>query len=413
MPGYRTSMRGYLKHFLEKIDFHKGGEALKEGIREYLMRDPDQEKAHSVYERYLDLYNMPGPKELFKRLLSYEKNVSATLPAHRDHYTHSVEVFLLGLALYHENETIKNGVNQCIAYKDNYPDIQEEFLYRWGLTALFHDIGYPVQLINDSLKIYLKSAIALDADGWCASRTGTPVITLTISELEALACIHRLWPAPEKTEEYRDKYPGYEKRISSNMLHLIGEHLSRRLNCGSGRMASDSLRYSLEQGMERGVVDHGLFSAIIMIKWINTRFKESDWNPAYFYYPVIDAASAILLHNSYKYLFQRPPFNLPPLPVDHHPLAWLLMFCDEIQEADRESYGFENTDSHPKLTAAQIDITNDSFHLLFEVAEPADPDEEVYASAKEASMKCMATIEKELQVEHVFKTWTIEIEDLE
>ncbi len=90
-------------------------------------------------------------------------------------------------------------MNEGVKYPDNYPDVREEFLYRWGLTALFHDIGYPVELINKSLAVYLNSAVALGPRD--AKKSGKPVIALSIEELDDLIYVNQLWPATHKIKD--------------------------------------------------------------------------------------------------------------------------------------------------------------------------------------------------------------------
>ena len=86
-------------------------------------------------------------------------------------------------------------------------------------------------------------------------------------------------------------------------------------------------------------IDHGFFSAVIMLKWYHNLIRKNDWNPAYFYFPVVDSASSILLHNYYKHTLMKDPFNLSQMDVEQHPIAYLLILCDELQEWNRIGYG--------------------------------------------------------------------------
>jgi hypothetical protein len=36
-------------------------------------------------------------------------------------------------------------------YPYSYDTRHEEFFYRWGLASLFHDVGYPVEIIGKQI----------------------------------------------------------------------------------------------------------------------------------------------------------------------------------------------------------------------------------------------------------------------
>lgn len=101
----------------------------------------------------VDLYNLiwgnhaefgPLPMiELLNRLehdrLFYEN--------YRDHTTHTVRTFLIGLYIYEQNDTIQDAINNF--FKEKYQAIhnkyEEFFIFIWSLTALYHDIGYLME----------------------------------------------------------------------------------------------------------------------------------------------------------------------------------------------------------------------------------------------------------------------------
>lgn len=57
------------------------------------------------------------------------------------------------------------------------------------------------------------------------------------------------------------------------------------------------------------------------------------------YHPILNAATAILLHNFYKDAMQKPPFSLGQLSAKMHPMGYMLILCDELKEWNREAYG--------------------------------------------------------------------------
>ena len=86
----------------------------------------------------------------------------------------------------------------------------------------------------------------------------------------------------------------------------------------------------------------------------------------------MDALSAILLHNSlYKFsiaFYKDKEKGKAPLKAELHPLAWLLMLCDELQCWDRTAYGRNSrTELHP--LAASFDFSNNAIHAVYDYDE--------------------------------------------
>ena len=88
-----------------------------------------------------------------------------------------------------------------------------------------------------------------------------------------------------------------------------------------------------------GFIDHGYYSALIILKWYGCAVQRAGDDPRRFYWPVVDSATAILLHNYYRNALQKPPFSLPPMRAEDDPIAFLLILCDELQEWNREAHG--------------------------------------------------------------------------
>ena len=77
-------------------------------------------------------------------------------------------------------------------------------------------------------------------------------------------------------------------------------------------------------------MDHGYFSAVILAKSL----FENDG--LVLDAERLDVLTAILLHNSLnKYEIE----NAHPIELNEHPLAYLLILCDELQNWDRLAYG--------------------------------------------------------------------------
>jgi hypothetical protein len=82
----------------------------------------------------------------------------------------------------------------------------------------------------------------------------------------------------------------------------------------------------------------------------------------------VDALTAIMLHNSlYKFaiaFYKDPEKKKAPFKKELHPLAWLLMLCDELQCWDRTAYGRNSrTELHP--LGADFHFSHNSIHSVY------------------------------------------------
>ena len=90
---------------------------------------------------------------------------------------------------------------------------------------------------------------------------------------------------------------------------------------------------------ENGFIDHGFFSSILVMNSYGYLIQKYAKNHDFFFYPIVDSATAILLHNYYRNVLKKDPFNLPALHPIQSPLAYLLILCDELQEWNRTPLG--------------------------------------------------------------------------
>lgn len=124
--------------------------------------------AFDIYYIFLEMFisSYGSTREMIEMLSEFETNASSLLMKHRDHYSHSVYVFLIGLAYYDSSESYREEYKKH--YKDLLPldnltesdeDLAAHFLKYWGISALFHDIGYPFELSFEQVKSYFKNNI--------------------------------------------------------------------------------------------------------------------------------------------------------------------------------------------------------------------------------------------------------------
>lgn len=334
--------------------------------------------AKKVYEAFLYCFRLRGLEEILTAMQKFETTSSRLLARHRDHYIHAVNVFLLGIALYAQNAKIRQSMNASVQYANKYKRDEEEFIYRWGMTALFHDVGYPLEIAYNSIHEFTTmliqpNLICSDGEVVCSGirrkNTKEPIAVLKFPDMQALLYINFLPPAKEFEDQYLKNYPEL-RALPNDLVDLISNNIAKKLGFATKELIYTRIRELMESSLGDGLLDHGIYSSIVFLKWINDAFLKAKWNPAYFYYSISDAATAIFLHNSYDYLFRVPPFNQPPLHIGGMTLAFLLILCDKIQETDRVSYGYDRKSIN--FVSSSLDINDRQLKLKLGILPDED-----------------------------------------
>ncbi|MCQ2530163.1 MAG: hypothetical protein MJ086_02770 [Lachnospiraceae bacterium] len=262
--------------------------------------------AFDVYFCFIEMFigEYGKSRTLVELLSEFESNGSSLLMKHRDHYSHSVYVFALGLAIFETNKKYRD------IYADFYkleqggdsPEAAHHFLRYWGLTSLFHDIGYPLELPFEQAVSYFE------------------VNKENRSERPYLA-YHSV-----------KAYSGAANEI---LAKNISDHLGKTYNFDYDYILDVIIRKPRYPEDFNYFMDHAYFSAIVLFKKLYEEMKyeltEAD----------IDALSSIILHNSmYKFCVAhyKEDGNIP-LKAELLPLGYMLMLCDELQCWDRTAYG--------------------------------------------------------------------------
>ncbi|HWR61807.1 MAG TPA: RyR domain-containing protein [Clostridia bacterium] len=339
---------------------------MRQSICEFL-DNGTKETAFAVYRTFFDSYRitLEGSSNPFIDLLdvlkSYEENAAVLIDKQRDHYIHSVNVFILGLCIYAGNARFRTAFEKTVLSRKEYPfsydTKNEEFYYRWGLASLFHDVGYPVEIVGRQINKFIDFATAVGGKE-------KPVnVQFFFENFEELNRITEIIPKRVFTKCYFDHY---EDSIYIDMLKPV-DLLAHKLHTSLG-VDLKAAKYALDDFVNvmarLGFIDHGYYSSIIVLKWYGYLIQSAKYKPEYFFWPVLDSASAILLHNCYKNMMMKKPFNLGALAPDTHPIAFLLMLCDELQEWNRKAYGIK--DRLRTLAAeASLKVTDEELSLTF------------------------------------------------
>lgn len=289
-----------------------------------------REDAFDIYYCYCEIFKPFGSGYdstgiLLEMLSEHEANASSLLMKHRDHYSHSVYVFLIGLAIYKNMPAVRKAYNEKYGLMDG-KIAACHFLEYWGLTSLFHDIGYPFEISHQQMKAYVCKLDKSNNDdyGFAPYVSYRNMDEFTISRLGDLNDLFAKAIVERLSESYLDRTeiePFYAKHCLRKTLRDRAVH---------------------ENPAEKDYLymDHAYFSGLILAKTYLARHREIE---RYEQFPaeMMDAFCAIILHNSlFKFTMRGFLHTKEPLCLsDGQPLSYLLMFCDELQCWDRASYG--------------------------------------------------------------------------
>lgn len=272
--------------------------------------DERQSLAISIIE---SIFGYHSKKDLIRQvvmLAKIEKGIQELQPWQRDHVVHALICFLLGIY-----------INKIWMPKkvDN---------FEWKLACLLHDICYPAEFAFNIL------------------------VSIPNDIREIANNIDCPMPAVKATT----KIEGLENLYNSvNGLDLI-----------QNRVKEWSLNIDVKKEyytMQERKPCHGMYSALAALRVLDMmyqkknphreyqRIRDADpnigWNQKYFDGPILNACSAIFLHNLPASSFYTQKINRRKAPT-----AFLLKLCDSLQEWDRPSK--ENPSGEP---ASKFDIS--------------------------------------------------------
>ena len=280
--------------------------------------------------------------DLVNIMKDYEQKTGDLIERQRDHFIHSVNVFLLGLAIYSQNEKFRNVFKNYVKkseYKKFYKTkdnkfSDEEFLYRWGVASLFHDIGYPFEIIGKQLNKFINDGVK------SISNTYDVDVSIDFKDFNEFNSIVRLEPY-DFADNYRARYHNSKIIDLFKPTEIMAHKIAHNFKFDNNQY-HDLLKHLNNFVLymkEKGFIDHGFFSAILVLNSYGNLMQKYAKNKDFFFYPIVDSASAILLHNYYNKTLQEEPFCLGPLFVESYPIAFLLILCDELQEWNRQPFG--------------------------------------------------------------------------
>lgn len=319
------------------------------------LKSGKKEDAFDVYFCYLEMFvgDYRKTRRMIEFLSEYEANGSGLLMKHRDHYSHSVYVFVLGLAIYESNKLYRDEYKKYYNIQDE-KEAASHYLQYWGLSSLFHDIGYPFELPFEQVCAYFE----VEGD----KRESRPFLAY-----------HDL-----------DKFVALNDKIKTELTEVIPEKsfnttnevfayvLTKKMGDVYGFSEDRMLEYLIEKSTHPNkfnhFMDHAYFSATVLFKKL---FEEMETKMQIEH---LDALTAILMHNSlYKFCIAHyKSEGNKPFKAALHPLAYMLMLCDELQCWDRTAYGRNSKkELHPMGCTFDFSNSNIKAVYLFDEREMA------------------------------------------
>ncbi|MDE6294301.1 MAG: hypothetical protein K2L88_06760 [Clostridiales bacterium] len=354
------------------------------------VRTGAKEDAFDVFFCYTQIFKTfggykRGINSLLQLLYDYEANSATLLKKHRDHYSHSVYVFALGLSIFMGNE------NMRAAFTKRYGAERAEynFLKHWGIAALFHDIGYPYEISYLQVNEYGKKTECVKEKR----------LNMGYGNLNGYISL-----TPEEVAKCGEFMPQGKTDINSL---FIAAFLDTFGNITHNREESAAILESkIQQQVENpnNPKDHGYYSAVLLLKallkldgFVLTR-------------PILDAIMAIFLHNFYRFTYKEAAIEngkaYEQMHLMQQPLAYLLSLCDEIQCWDRIPYGEKSKEQE---LAWDIDLFIDTKTIniiyYFDKGNDTESVKKIQELATDIKNKCVNWEElATLNVSHAIKT---------
>lgn len=331
-----------------------------ENALDRFLKSGRKDDAFDVYFCYLEMFigDYEKTRRMIELLSEFEANGSGLLMKHRDHYVHSVYVFSLGLAIYQTNLSYRETYKKNYALTDD-AEAAAHYLKFWGLASLFHDIGYPFELPFEQVCSYFEVSDE--------KRSDRPFVAYRA--LDSLVQIKEKSVRNQLRKIFNDK-----EFDSTNELYAY--LLSDKLGQEYGFTEDKMLEYLTEKPTKpekfNFFMDHAYFSATVLFKKLFAEMQ-LPMEPEH-----LDALTAILMHNSlYKFCIADYKNKIHPLRAEFHPLAYMLMLCDELQCWDRTAYGrnskkelhpmgctFDFADNHIQATYLYDESENGKINLF-------------------------------------------------
>ncbi|MCL2313619.1 MAG: RyR domain-containing protein, partial [Firmicutes bacterium] len=316
------------------------------------LENKNEYNASEIYRLFFEIYQITHDEpnlmlELVETLKKYEENMGDLIEKQRDYYIHSVNVFLLGLAIYSQNKNYKNAfllANKNKYYNYHYKTKNEEFFYRWGIAALLHNIGYPLEIFGKRMKTFMNEGV---------NSVSNLNVAFSFKNFDNFNTITKI--DPHFPDSYRDSYKETNFIDLFKPLDILAHRISIAFNDINLLDIKKNLDNFVKKMIDNGSIDPDFYSAILVTSYYGYLVQKYGKKSEFFFFPIVDSASAILLHNYYSNVLMSKRGNLK---VNEHPIAYLLILCNELQEWNRPLFGIEDKKEY-SANELKIEINNE------------------------------------------------------
>lgn len=304
--------------------------------------------ASNVYNIFFSIYHFSSGDEndvleLIGEFTKYENSL----------FIHSVNVFIMGLAIYAQNNHYRTDFEEYVKSTDyqKYYTIDgelshEEFLFRWGIASLMHDIYSPFEIYDNkvSSQLYKKFDTILGKD----------------RSIDNLTELNEIYKSDPHFDNDYIKHHDETKFIDLyKPTHILAHKISLDFPSINVNQVIQSLNSFIDFINKNQYEEHGFLSSLIILNLFCYEIQAYKMDSSFFYYPIADSASAVLLHTYYKYFLQKNPFNLEHLKPIQSPIAYLLILCDTMLEFYKNPETI--TDDNMNIIS-NLEITDEKFN---------------------------------------------------
>lgn len=436
MNSTGSNLNKYIDEFFNNIELYDdihNSHNYKKRLKTYIdnfLTNQTTENAKEIYNYFFMVYQIKRENKsqdsavtedgsntllnLVQIMEKYEDNTGDLIDKQRDHFLHSVNVFLLGLAIYAKNKKYQDYFKRYVrdspyekyyriekedSKKENLkegneekPEVSnEEFLYRWGIASLFHDIGYPVEIIGKQMKKFINDGVKSIDNSY---KVDTAIDFKDFSRFNTI--VKRNY---DFTDDFRNEHPESKFLNLFKPTHLMAYKIYEDLKPEEGYLIEENKKleeieesnkdkkecekekYIIKDNIElnplvnnldnfvtimgnSGFIDHGFFSSILVLNSYGYLIQKYKKDYDSFFYPIVDSASAILLHNFFRNVLFKEPYNASSLSAQKSPIAFLLILCDELQEWNRKPLGVKDKKRN-HVADLITDITENSLYVKY------------------------------------------------
>lgn len=263
-----------------------------------------------------------------------------------DHSAHTLYLYLIGVALFLHNDTLRSAFATWLKCPDKSADLVVRFLLQWSFASILHDVGYIFQGTSIDRRavdrLYRSSSI---------NRVLGPKTSNELKQRVAATITDSQWqPRFEGIENPEDildnlrHVPWFQKPYKDVFeIFAVEEQASGNLTANALEEYAYAVAASGYDARSDGTLDHAVAGGLFLFNyssywhWIATAMRyEGPFKVFKVGYPesdIIAACFAAAAHN--VILAHSRSVEDLKLRLKDHPLLYLGVLCDELQKWDR------------------------------------------------------------------------------